>query len=134
MENDEPIFDPSALEGDRRRYEWISLPGLGRICIREMLLPEHEQAIDYGIRPAGDPRGGVDRLEMVVWEIAFSCMDGPGEEARRLFDDRHLHLIKRLKWDEYRLIRDSIARVNGESATEEELLRDFTPATTAAPG
>ena len=129
-----PILDLTKLAGDRRRREWVTLPDLGRVCVRSMTMSETITTVDLAVRPAIDPRGGVDRQELALWQIALSCYDGDGAEAKRLFDDHQVHLIRNLTMEEYNRLIGAINRVNGQDATEAELLQDFTGAGRAANG
>jgi hypothetical protein len=128
-----PILDLEKLKGDRRRREWVTLPRLGRVCVRELLMSEAVQIADYSTRPAEDPRGGTDREESSLWQIAFTSYDGDGPDAKRLFDDHQVHLIRSLTLEEFTLLMQAINRVNGLDATEVELVRDFTGAPPGRP-
>ena len=127
-----PVFDVSRLENPERQGEWVTLPRLGPVYVRELLMGESATISRYSTRPevAG---GGTDREEAALWQIAFSCYDGEGEAARRLFPDTRVHLIKHLKLSEFALLMETVNRVNGAAASEAEILRDFTPAGRDAP-
>lgn len=128
---DDEIFDPEKLKQDRRRREWITVPGMGRLCVWQLTMAESVLVTEYSTRPAEDPRGGMDREESVLWQIALACYRGDTPDAKRVFDDHQVYLIRNLSVSEFTLIMTAINRVNGIDAQEEEILRDFTPATGA---
>ena len=121
----EPILDPELLKQERRRFEWVTLPRLGRVCVRELLMSDSVQIADYSTRPADDPRGGTDRQESTLWQIALTCYNGDGPDAKRIFDDHQVHLIRSLTLSEFTTLMTVINRVNGMEAEEVELVRDF---------
>lgn len=120
-----PLLDLALLETPSRRTEWVTLPGLGRVCVRELTMAEGIQAMDYATRPPEDPRGGMDTQEAALWQIALACYDGEGEDARPIFPAPKAHLIRNLKMEQFMLLMQAIQRVNGKDAATGELLDGF---------
>lgn len=114
----------------KRRFEWVALDA-GDICIRELTVRETIALTERSSRPSIDPRGGLDPGEAVLWQILFSCYDGETEDARRIFSDtdpEDVRTIYAMRAEEFNKILTAINRVNGQDATEAEILRDFTAA------
>lgn len=123
-------FNKQEAGQSRRRFEWVSLDA-GDICIRELTVKETIALTERSSRPSIDPRGGVDPGEAVLWQILLSCYDGEGDDARPIFSDTEpadIRTIYGLRAEEFNRLLMAINRVNGQDATEADLLRDFTAA------
>lgn len=110
-----------------RQKQWIELRG-GRLCVWEMTFEELGRLNQYAMRPAIDPRGGVDQIEAAIWRIALSCYESDTEDARRIWPDERVAEIRRLPGSEINRLTEVLDALNGTGAAEEERLRDFTSA------
>lgn len=117
-------------EGFTRRREWVAVPGF-KVCVWELTMEEDQTILNNSQRPAIDPRGGYDRGEMALWQIALSCYNGDGDNAERIWPDQKAHLIRSLPERIGKPLLIAINRINGEDPEEEEILRDFSQATGA---
>ena len=124
MSEELPILSPS---GYQRRREWVNLPG-ARVCIWELTMAEDSRILEYAQRPTIDPRGGYDRGEMALWQIALTCYNGAGADAERIWPDHKVHEIRDLPERLAKPLLMAINKINGEDPEEEEVLRDFSAA------
>lgn len=112
------------------RREWLHTRA-GAICCWELDAADSCRIVDLATRPPEDPRGGMDRGEAKIWEIALSCRHGDAPGAERVWPDHEVHRIHELPYTLFSQILDAVNAVNGESPTELERVRDFTPAAEA---
>lgn len=126
-----PILDPKSLTNtDRRRKEWVTLPG-GRVCIWELTMPDGQWVLDRSLRPREDPRGGRDPVVAGAFEVIASCYDGDGPNAKRLFQEADIALVMGFTHAEFQILDAAIGRVNFLTRDEADELEDFTQATGA---
>lgn len=123
--SDDPIFSATGLEPKK---EWIRLEG-GRLCLWELTLATASLVYEYSARPSIDPRGGNDKGEAAIWEIALSCYDGEGSDAKRIWPDEKVHEIRSLPERVCGPLLSAINRLNGKDPTEAEIREDFIRAT-----
>lgn len=121
------LFDKEEAVRERRRGEWLDLE-CGAVYVREMGAAQYVTLLERSARPEIDPRGGIDEGEAFLWQVLVSCFTD--ETCRqRLFDEddpTDLRIIRNLPKREYVRLVTTIARVNGNDASEEEINRDFT--------
>lgn len=111
-----------------RRKRWVEGLAGGRICLWSFTMDDMSRITEYSTRPPEDPRGGIDTGEMALWQIALACYTGDGEKAKRLWGDLQVHEIRQMDGADWTKLMLAINELNGNSATAEEVQRDFLPA------
>lgn len=124
------IYRPGA-EPPERRFEWVELER-GWVCLWDLRLAESVRITDQCTLPE-KLGGGESRGRAVALQILYSCYDGepskPG--VSRIWKDHELGDVYLLSFVDMRRLGEAIQRLNGQTATEAEIVRDFTPATGA---
>lgn len=120
-------FDQTSL---KRHQEQVTTEA-GDLWVRELDAGDTSRIIEYATRPEFDPRGGLDRGEAALWQIALCCYHGPEDTAERVWPDEQVYRIRELPRRVFVPLVQAVNRINGESPEEVELVRDFTEATGA---
>lgn len=117
-------FDQERAERRKERIETEA----GDIWIWEMDAGDTARVTEYATRPEFDPRGGIDLLEAINWQLALSCYHGPEEGAERIWPDEKVHRIREMPNRLFSQIMREWKRVHGQGEAEIRAVRDFTPA------
>jgi len=125
-------FDKNSLREPRRRKERLELDG-GPAWVWEETVAEHLHKLSMAERPPGDPRGGIDLGNAVVWQILYSLYESDKPDSKRLFDESELPLVYQFRREEFDRIMAALGRVNGQSEREAGDWEAFTGASEAAP-
>lgn len=124
-------FDLTHLRSQKRAKERVDLEA-GPVWVWAMTVAETVQLAERAVRPKFDPRGGVDPTESLLWQIALSCYYGEEDGSERIFTENNLMDLYRLPLAEFKLLALAVQRVNGQNATEAEVMKDFFAAKEAA--
>lgn len=122
--NELPIYKPKTVADLVLRHQWVNLSD-GRICVRELTAADAIMAMERARRSPNDPRGPMDPMASVVYQIALSCFTGEEMTAGRVFSDEQIGSIYLLlKW-EFDLLVDTMNELGGMSAAELEETEAF---------
>lgn len=121
----EPIFNPKAAATAPRRHEWVRLYA-GRVCVQEMTAADTLFVLERAQRLGAGH--GISGTEIMLWQVVVSCYDGPGPEAKRIFEITDLAVVQGLRNSDWQRLQQAIERVNMLEDAEVAALEDFTAA------
>lgn len=130
------IFKPGVSK-TARRIEWVELvPALGAkpaegVYVWGLATCDSLAIIERSTQGGVDEASGISKARQLQLQIMLSCFDGDQPGARRVFTDADVAPINEGSWEAFSKIVIAIAKVNGQSESEADALRDFSPATGA---
>jgi hypothetical protein len=120
------LFDIQALENVTYNSEWVTL-SQGQLCVRELSAADKLFVMERSQRPtAPGASPTIDAGSVLMWQIIVSCYDGPGKEARRVFEMKDLPLLQQMRGTDWERLIAAIERVNAVADTEVSAREAFT--------
>jgi len=120
------VYKPGVVKQERRKEKVAIAGGQFHVWVWGLTLADSTQIIERSARPEIDKRGGHNQGVAVALQIQLSCFDSDKEDACRVWEDNTRHDIYALPMADMTTLIAAINRVNGQDATEQEVLRDFT--------
>lgn len=124
--SDTPVYRPGAAKRERRKECVPIADGEFHVWVWSLTLADSTQIIERSARPEIDKRGGHNQSMAIAMQIQLSCYDSDKEDASRIWEDNTRGDIYTLSMADMTALLAAINRVNGQDATEQEILRDFT--------
>lgn len=127
------IFKPGVSK-TARRIEWVELvPALGDkpaegVYVWGLATCDSLAIVERATQGGVDKESGIARARAMQIQIMLSCYDSDQPGAKRVFTDADVAPINEGSWQAFEKVVRAINRVNGQDATEQEMMRDFLPA------
>lgn len=136
MSEQREIFRPG-IDTTERRKEWVCLipaqdekPEKG-VWVWGLATCDSLSIIERSTQGGVAEASGISKARQLQLQIMLSCFDGDQPGACRVFTDADVAPINEGSWEAFSQIVIAIAQVNGQSESEADALRDFSPATGA---
>jgi len=120
------IYNPKTATAWTPAKEWVELSEGSWVCVWELSVPESLEVGEAAQRHPQDPRPGANEKEAALWLLAYSCRDGDGESAGRIFSDLDVHRIYALPPVDFTRLLQAARGLLESGEEAEERARDFT--------
>ncbi len=122
------IYRPADAKPWTPRSEWVEMQDGRWLCVRQLSVAENLHIGEYSQRHPNDPRPGPNETEQAIWQVAFSCYDGNGPEAQRVYTDIDARRVLEMDPVDFKEILVVSGMLLGLGREAMEARENFTPA------